>query len=85
MRMGFKKRYLTIAILPVLSFLVIIVGVLGFKQYRYYSEGERYFRQNDYLRATDNYAMVLYMHIPMSPLETKSINRLLEIGELFVC
>jgi len=56
--------------------------VLIFKQYSYYTAAQKLFKQNNLRKAVDDYAMVVYLHVPLSPFESRSISKLLKIAKL---
>ena len=65
----------------VMGFLGIVVLVLGFKQYSFYTKAQKNYVHKRYVEAIDDYAMVVYMHLPFSPLEKRAIESLLKISQ----
>ncbi len=63
------------------GFMIIVAGVLAFKQYGFYSNAQKSYKNKQYVEAIDNYAMVVYMHLPLSPLEKKAIDKVMRITQ----
>jgi len=71
-----KAKYVIIIFLFILFFLL-------FKQAIFFKNGVKAEKKGKLIEATDNYVLVLYMHIPFSPLEKRAIDRLIKISEIF--
>ncbi|ADR18064.1 hypothetical protein [Calditerrivibrio nitroreducens] len=73
------KNYVLIAC----GFLLVIFIVLLIKQYNYYKDGQSFEKSGLYIKAVDSYAMVVYMHIPFSIYEGKSIDNILKLADKY--
>lgn len=67
----------------VVIMLIFIWMVLLLKQYGYFRSAQLKDRTGSYVKAVDDYTMVVYMHTPFSPFEKMAIDRLLQLAFYF--
>lgn len=71
-----KARYIIVIFIFIMLYLCL-------KQVYFYKRAKSAEKNGKLIEATDNYVLVVYMHIPFSPLEKRAIDRLIKISKIF--
>ncbi len=71
------------AFIALFMFFALTYSFLTFKQAVYYRIAKDYEKKGNLIRAIDNYASVIYMHVPFSFYEKDSISSIEKIANIF--
>lgn len=77
-------RYLRYSAVVLLIFLCLMIFRVSISQYGYFVSAQRAYEQGEYFTAADEYGKALRFYIPLSPLNSASYQKLMEIADIYI-